>query len=454
MQTVETGVRGSYYIKTLGCPKNTADSETIEARLLDAGLVPARRSSEASVVVVNTCGFIESAKEESINELLRYSGRKVAGQKVIGAGCLTGRYGDEISLEIPELDAVVGVEAWDHIASIALDAEGHALPAWMPHRLQNTRSSAYIKISDGCSAPCTFCSIPKFKGLWRSKPADQVIAEARDLVAAGVRELVLVSQDSSAYGYDLGQRDALAPLLEQLLEAVPDVHWIRVMYVYPGHVTRRLIDVMQRDPRIARYIDIPLQHAHPEVLKRMRRPPASVTRRTLETLREAMPDVALRTAFIVGSPGETEEEFEYLLRFMEEFQFDRAGVFTYSQEEGTPMAAMADQVPARIKRQRLARAMKLQAKISLKRQQALVGQTLDVLVEGLAEGDGGKRRGLAMAGEAPGIDFAGRSYRDAPEVDGLVFGRGPARVGDIVRVRVTQALEHDLVAEVIAAETK
>lgn len=436
---------GRFFIKSLGCPKNTADSELIETRLLDAGMVPALRPSDAAVVIVNTCGFIDIAKEESIDALLRYSEHKRPRQKVIGAGCLTQRYGADITKEIPKLDAVVGVEAWNEIAEIAANGEGdESLPPWIPRRLTSqTRASTYLKIADGCSAPCTFCSIPTIKGLWRSKPEDAIVAEAKTLVASGVKELILVAQDTTAYGFDRQQRDALAPLIERILEAAPDLRWVRLMYAYPGHVTDRMIDLMRREPRVANYIDIPLQHAHPAVLQRMKRPAPSVTRKTLEKLRTAIPDVAIRTAFIVGSPGETNDEFQELLDFMESFEFDRVGVFTYSQEEGTPLAEAPDQLPERVKRQRLARAMRLQQRISLKRQQTLVGRTLDVLVEGTAAASIEK-------GDAPAdVDFVGRSYRDAPEVDGYVFATGRAEPGEMVSVRIKRALDHDLVGELV-----
>ena len=302
----------------------------------------------------------------------------------------------------------------------------------LPRRARG--ASAYLKIADGCSAPCSFCTIPSIKGPWRSKPVEQIVHEARELVDQGVQEIVLIAQDTTAYGYDRGERDALASLIERLLEEVPELPWLRVMYAFPGRVTPRLVETMARYPQICHYLDLPLQHAHPAVLARMRRPSIDVARNTVWRLREAMPDVAIRTAFIVGFPGETEEEFQTLLDFVEEMRFDRVGVFTYCREAGTPAAAMPDQIPEEVKEERRAQVMELQQRISLEKNQALVGRELDVLIEGAGDGIS-----------------VGRTYRDAPEVDGLVIVHGEWPVNAMLRVRITGAMEYDLLGEVIGA---
>ena len=292
--------------------------------------------------------------------------------------------------------------------------------------------SAYLKIADGCDRPCTFCIIPAIKGAHRSKPVERVIAEARDLVAHGVQEIVLVAQDTTAFGWDWGQRDALAPLVDELCTQVDGLKWLRLMYAYPGHVTPRLIETMARYPLVLHYIDVPLQHAHPETLRRMKRPNIVVARKMLDDLRAAMPDLAIRTTFIVGFPGETNEEFNTLLEFLEEQQFDRVGVFEFSREEGTPSATMADPVATKTKRHRRERAMALQQKISLAKNKKWIGREIDVLVEGVGDG----------------VSIA-RSYRDAPEVDGVVIVEDELPLGNFERVKITNAIEYDLVGEKI-----
>lgn len=427
-----------YHLVTLGCPKNVADSEQLERLLQRSRHEPVDDPDAADVLLVNTCGFIDQAKEESINAVLALAARKRPGQRLVVAGCLTQLHGPELAREIPEIDHVFGVEQWERVAAVA----GPVVPLRPvqepPYDIPETtrpgppRVSAYLKISDGCNAPCTFCIIPTIKGRFRSLPPPKVVEEARRLVALGARELVLVAQDSTAYGEDLGLRDGLAGLLELLSGEVPPDVWIRVMYAYPGRVSERLIRAMAEVPQVVHYLDMPLQHGSPAVLRRMHRPSKAVALRNIRELRAAMPDMALRTAFIVGYPGETEEEFQELLDFVEEARFDRVGVFTYSPQAGTPAAREAGRVPERVKRQRRRRLMELQRRISLERNREQVGRELDVLVESL-----------------PGEDalFVGRSYRDAPEVDGVVVCRGRAEPGQRVRVRVTEALEHDLVAE-------
>jgi ribosomal protein S12 methylthiotransferase len=393
-----------------------------------AGHVPVDRPSSADLLVVNTCGFIDASKEESINAVLELAAEKRPGQQLVVAGCLTQLYGDELGHEIPEVDHVFGVNQWTRVAALAGGALRGTYDIPFEGPLGSRRVSAYLKISDGCNAPCTFCIIPTIKGRFTSVAAGELVRRARELVAEGARELVLVAQDSTAYGEDLGRRDSLPDLLRLLADAVPGT-WLRLMYAYPGRVSPRLVRAMAEIPEVVPYLDMPLQHGSVPVLKRMRRPTnMAMVRRTLAELREAMPEIALRTSLIVGFPGETEEEFGGLLDFVREVRFDHVGVFTYSPQERTPAAAMPGQIPERIKRARRAAVMKLQQGISLEKNQAFIGRELDVLVE---------------ATSAPDL-AAGRSYRDAPEVDGSVRVLGAAQPGEVVRVRVTAAEPYDL----------
>ncbi|MGD9145406.1 MAG: 30S ribosomal protein S12 methylthiotransferase RimO, partial [Anaerolineae bacterium] len=388
------------------------------------------------------------AREESLGELRDLAGQKRDDQVLIAAGCLSQRWGDALLDRVPGIDALLGTRRWSEIDALVRELwDGQAWRRESPlarlgdpllltdaeqYRVARQGISAYLKIADGCSAPCAFCAIPLIKGPAASRPVGAVVEDAVDLVRQGVKEIILIAQDTSAYGRDLGERDALPGLIEAILEAAPALHWLRLMYAYPGHVSPRLIEVMASDPHLCRYLDLPLQHAHTDTLRRMRRP-ASVkrTRQLIADLRAAMPDVALRTSFIVGYPGETEREFEALVDFVAEIRFDRVGVFVYSPEEGTPAADLPDPVPAEVKAERYDRLMSLQQEISLEINQAQVGRSLDVLVEG--QGDG-----LSV----------GRSYRDAPEIDGMVLIPGDLPLGKIVPVRITGAMEYDLVGEV------
>jgi ribosomal protein S12 methylthiotransferase len=440
-----------YYLLTLGCAKNVADSDGIGALLDQSGYSSSAQAEEADVLIVNTCGFLQASRDESLTALRELGERKREGQVLVAAGCLISRYGQVVQREVPQVDGVIDAGRWlalprfiDHLKSHQTTgtdwlAEAYAgLPAdqisarsvvkRLPRSAQGP--SAFLKIADGCDRPCTFCIIPAIKGAHRSKPVEEVIAEARDLTAQGVKEIVLVAQDTTAYGWDWGQRDALATLIERLGTEVDGLDWLRLMYAYPGHVTPRLIQAMARSPKFVHYIDVPLQHAHPETLKRMKRPNIVVTRQMLDALRAAMPDLTIRTTFIVGFPGETEAEFEELLRFLEEQQFDRVGVFEYSKEEGTPAALLEHQVKPKVQARRRQRALELQQKISLARNKRFIGRELDVLVEGTGDGVS-----------------IGRSYRDAPEVDGVVIVQKELPVGVLTRVRATGAMEYDLMAE-------
>ncbi len=429
-----------YHIVTLGCAKNVADSERIARVLGDGAHHEVPRPSEADVIIVNTCGFIDASKEESVNTILELASEKRDGQQLVVAGCLTALHGAELRAEVPEIDAVFGAEDWTGISAYAQTVVPVALeepPFHIPETTLSRRPSAYLKISDGCNAPCTFCIIPKMKGKLHSTPADEIVAEAQRLAAQGVREIVLVAQDSTDYGRDLGLRDALPDLLERLSAAVPEVPWLRIMYAYPGHVTRRLAETMARLPNVARYIDIPLQHGSESVLRRMKRPSnTGMVREMLATLREAMPDIAIRTTFIVGYPGETEAEFAELLAFVREMAFDHVGCFTFSPQSESPAAHEPDPVPERVKKRRQRQLMEVAQQVSLIKNRAMAGREIDVLVESSSTSREGYDAGFVV----------GRSYRDAPEVDGLVLLEGDFAPGDFVRARVTQALAYDLVA--------
>ena len=422
-----------YHLVTLGCAKNTVDSMRLERALRHARHQATASFDEADLLLVNTCGFIDDAKDESLEVIAELNEARRPDQQLYVLGCLTQIAEEEVRRAVPAVDATFGVEAWDAVAaSLGSGSPDFDIP--QPDPLP-AGPSAYLKISDGCDRPCTFCIIPTIKGRMHSEPDDWLIAEARALAGAGVRELVLVAQDSTAYGEDRAQRDGLAELLERLAGAVPEVRWLRLMYAYPGRVTPRLAETMARLPNVAPYLDMPLQHGSPSVLKRMRRPSLRVARRSLATLREAMPDAALRTTFIVGFPGETEEEFEELLDFVEEQRFDHVGAFTYSPQTGTPAADLGEAVPHEVAAERYGRLMELAQQISMERNRELVGSELEVLIESdePSEQEDGSRF------------VVGRSYRDAPEVDGLAFVRGEYASGEFVRVRVDTALPYDLV---------
>jgi ribosomal protein S12 methylthiotransferase len=444
-----------FALLTLGCTKNQVDSEAMRALLVGAGHHPVDAADDADLLIVNTCGFIESAKQESVDTLLELAETKQPGQKLIATGCLVERYGQELAGEINELDALLGARNWASVPSLverlssvepgnSLGLVELAPPGLidleMPRRISRG-PSAYVKISDGCNQRCAFCAIPSMKGRLRSKSPELILREVGELVEQGVKEVVLVSQDSTNYGRDLGLQDrGLADLLVAITDRYPGLPWIRLMYAYPAHVTDRLLRVIAEREQICSYIDMPLQHTHPAVLRRMRRPHRHVDE-VVGWLRERVPDLTLRTTFIVGFPGESNEEFDHLLESVDRLRFDRVGVFTYSDEEGTAAYQREGQVAKRIKEARRRMLMKLARRRSLERNRALVGTPIDVLVEG--SGQLGQRSVLV-----------GRSRRDAPEVDGLVFLHGRADVGDLVRARVVQALEYDLVAVVEPAKDR
>ncbi len=440
----------TFHITSLGCSKNTVDSDSMALLLGRAGYQPAQGPEQADVLIVNTCGFIAPAREESYRVLNELAAQKRPDQLLIAAGCLTQRYGAEVARHVPGLDGILGTRRWMDILEVvrSLREEAHPRPLYhLPEaptvgrdergvpRLSMQGNSAYLKIADGCRRPCAFCAIPIIKGTAVSRPLESILQEARLLRDNGVREIILIAQDTTDYGHDLGMKDGLATLLERMTAAIPDVDWIRVMYAFPGYVTERLIEVMASSPQILPYLDMPLQHAHPAVLRRMRRPAnPDWVRRILEKMRRAMPGLALRTTFIVGYPGETEAEFSTLLAFIREMRFDRAGAFQFSFEEGTASASLPDDIPPEVKQARWERLMETQQRISLERNQTFIGRTLKVLIEGQGE----------VEGSGAPISL-GRSYRDAPEIDGLVLVEGAHPIGEMVSVHITDALAYDLI---------
>ncbi len=476
-----------YHLITLGCPKNKVDSDGIEMLLRDAHYRPTEVAQHADVLIVNTCGFLEAAKEESIGVLQELGRRKRRDQVLIAAGCLAQRNGDEVLRRVPRVDGLLGTRRWMEVVELVQQirgggAQGNAEQSGKSARALQRYSllgdpdvafdlatprppvaagSAYLKISDGCNAPCAFCTIPSFKGKLRSRPLEAIVDEAQALAAAGARELVIVAQDTTDYGRDRGEPNSLPRLLHALCSRSDDrMRWVRLMYAYPGHVSDELIETMATQEKILPYLDMPLQHGDPRTLRRMFRPSRMETVYDhLSKLRAAMPNIALRTTMIVGYPGETEEEFQGLLDFVRAAEFDKMGAFRFSPEPGTPSFTQADPVPDALKDERWARLMEVQQPISLRRNQAQVGKLLDVLIEG--EGEVAEAKGKAGArgkqgqngGRAPLL--LGRSYRDAPEVDGLVLipGAGGAQPGDLLRVHINGAMEYDLVGEPLAVET-
>jgi ribosomal protein S12 methylthiotransferase len=443
-----------FHLVSLGCAKNTVDSDSMAQVLAVAGYRGSDTPEGADVLIVNTCGFIGPAKEESISVLRDLARDKSDKQLLIAAGCMSQRYGEEMRTWVPALDGVIGTRRWMDIVELitrlrarddreplyhlpddarTVGTDEHGIP-----RISRQGGSAYLKVADGCRRPCAFCAIPLIKGKAVSRPIESIVAEARMLEKQGVHEIILIAQDTTDYGHDLGDRDGLAHLLEAIAKGAPGIDWLRVMYAFPGCVSNRLIDTMASLPQVLHYLDIPLQHGHPDTLKRMRRP-ADIdwVRRTVGKMRDRMPDLAIRSTFIVGYPGETAAEFKALMKFIEEMEFDRVGVFTYSFEPGTESAGLKDSVPQKVKEERRDRLMALQQGISLRKNQACVGKTLRILVEG--EGDGVS---------------VGRSYRDAPEVDGLVIVDGKLPVGKMVDVNITGAMPYDLSATIVGGKQK
>ena len=433
---------------SLGCDKNLTDSERMLGLLRREGYEFTDDETEAEVIVVNTCSFIGDAKEESVNTLLEMAEYKKTGvcRVLLAAGCLAQRYRQEILDEIPEVDGVIGTTAYDHIGQVLREAlEGRRslcleeisrLPSMESPRIVTTGGYyAFLKIAEGCGKHCTYCIIPSLRGSYRSYPMEQLEEEARQLAASGVKELILVAQETTLYGVDLYGKKTLPQLLRRLCR-IGGIQWIRVLYCYPEEITQELIDVMAEEEKICHYLDIPIQHASDAILKRMgRRTTQQQLREMIDRLRRQIPDIALRTTLISGFPGETQEDHEELMRFVDEMEFDRLGVFAYSQEEDTPAAGFPDQIPEEVKQRRRGEIMELQQEIAFAHSQDKAGQVLEVMIEG------------KLADENA---YAGRTYMDAPGVDGYIFVNTPLELmsGDFVRVRVTGAAEYDLIGEI------
>ena len=432
---------------SLGCDKNLVDSEMMLGMLQEKGFSFTDDETEADIAVVNTCCFIGDAKEESINTLLELSELKESGQLkgLIAAGCLAQRYKEEIQAEIPQVDAIIGTTAIDSIVAAVeeiLAGKGcnhyqdiNAKPVTDKKRVMTTGGHfAYLKIAEGCGKHCTYCIIPKVRGNFRSVPMESLLAEARALADNGVKELILVAQETTLYGMDLYGKKCLPDLLHELAK-IPGIYWIRILYCYPEEITDELIEAIATEPKVCHYLDIPIQHGADLVLKRMgRRTNQQELRDIIEKLRDRIPDICLRTTLISGFPGETQEDYEELYRFVNEMEFDRLGVFPYSQEEDTPAALMSDQIPEEVKLQRRDELMELQQEIAFEKAEDMIGQVLTVMIEGkVADED----------------TYVARTYRDAPNVDGFLFLNTTASLmtGDFVKVQVVDANEYDLIGE-------
>ena len=435
---------------SLGCDKNLVDSEVMLGLLAKEGYQMVDDEQEADVIVINTCCFIHDAKEESIQTILEMAQYKEEGRlkALIVTGCLAQRYQQEILDEIPEVDAVLGTTAYTEIAQAieeALEGKGkvttedlNALPLTDPHRIVTTGGHyAYLKIAEGCGKHCTYCIIPKLRGDYRSVPMERLIAEAKDLAEQGVRELILVAQETTLYGKDLYGEKSLYRLLKELCR-IDGIRWIRILYCYPEEIDDSLIQVIKEEKKICHYLDLPIQHASDEVLRRMgRRTSKEQLKAVIGKLREEIPDICLRTTLITGFPGETKEQHEELMEFVDEMEFDRLGVFTYSPEEDTPAAEMPDQIPEEIKEERQAELMELQQDIAFDAAENMIGKEVLVMVEGKVADENA---------------YVGRTYKDAPGVDGLIFINTEEELmsGDFAKVKVTGALEYDLIGELLS----
>lgn len=434
---------------SLGCDKNLVDSEVMIGLLADKGYQMTDDETQADVIVINTCCFIHDAKEESIQTILEMAEYKKTGtlKALIVTGCLAQRYQEEIMEEIPEVDEVLGTTSYDKIVDAIQEAlEGKsgvriedidALPLPDTKRLVTTGGHfAYLKIAEGCDKHCTYCIIPKIRGNYRSVPMERLVKEARDLAEDGVKELILVAQETTIYGTDLYGEKSLHRLLRELCK-IDGIRWIRILYCYPEEIDDSLIQVMKEEPKICHYLDLPIQHASTEILRRMgRRTSREDLEEIIGKLRREIPDIAIRTTLITGFPGETKEQHEELMDFVDQMEFDRLGVFTYSPEEGTPAAQMEDQIPEEVKEDRQAELMELQQEIAFDLAEDMIGREVLVMIEGKVADENA---------------YVGRTYKDAPNVDGLIFVNTDEELmsGDFARVKVTGAAEYDLIGELM-----
>lgn len=435
---------------SLGCDKNLVDTEVMLGMLAEHGHQMVDSEELADVIVVNTCCFIHDAKEESIQTILEMAEYKNTGtcKALIVTGCLAQRYKQEILDEIEEVDAVLGTTSYDKIIEAIQEAlAGHrslemthidALPEVSSKRLVTTGGHfAYLKIAEGCDKHCTYCIIPKIRGNFRSVPMERLIQEAKDLVEQGVKELILVAQETTLYGKDLYGEKSLPKLLKELCK-IGGLRWIRILYCYPEEITDELIQVIKEEDKICDYLDLPIQHASNDILKRMgRRTSKEQLMEIVEKLRREIPDIALRTTLITGFPGETQEQHEELMAFVDEMEFDRLGVFTYSPEEDTPAATFAEQIDESVKEDRQADLMELQQEIAFELAEDMIGKEVLVMIEGKVADENA---------------YVGRTYKDAPNVDGLIFVESEEELmsGDFAKVKVTGALEYDLIGEIVS----
>ena len=436
------------FFSSLGCDKNLVDSEVMLGRLSEAGYTFTDDEDDAEAVVINTCCFIHDAKEESINTILHFAERKKQGKlkTILVTGCLAQRYKDEIRKEIPEVDAVLGTLAIDFVVkAMQLSQEGAPVdfmedinrsPIIGKKRINTTGGYfAYLKIAEGCDKHCTYCIIPKVRGSFRSVPKEELIEQARELAEQGIKELILVAQETTVYGTDLYGKKTLPELLKELCR-IKDLHWIRLMYCYPEELTEELLQTIKDEPKICHYLDIPIQHASDTILKRMgRRTTQQEIRDIVEKARELIPDICLRTTLITGFPGETKEDFEETYRFVNEMEFDRLGVFTYSPEEDTPAAKFDNQIQERVKKKRRNELMELQQEIAFEKAASMKGTVLEVMIEGKIEEDS---------------VYVARTYKDAPDVDGYVFVNTDRDLmsGDFVKVVITGSHDYDMIGEI------
>lgn len=440
---------------SLGCDKNLVDTEMMLGLLNKDGYTFTDDENEADIVLVNTCCFINDAKEESVNTILEMAELKKEGRcrALIVTGCMAQRYKEEIMEEIPEVDAVLGTSTYDEISGVlkkTLSGEEHIacfhelslLPEVKAKRLVTTGGHyAFLKIAEGCDKRCTYCIIPSLRGPYRSVPMDQLLEQAEELAEQGVKELILVAQETTLYGVDLYGKKMLPALLKKLA-GIAGIQWIRIQYCYPEEITEELIHVIKTEEKVCHYLDIPIQHASDKILKRMnRKTTLEEIKKNIGHLRTEIPDIALRTTLISGFPGETKEDHEILMEFVDEMEFERLGVFAYSAEEDTPAASFPDQVPQEVKEERRDAIMELQQEIAFEKSENMTGRILEVMIEGKVADENA---------------YVGRTYMDAPNVDGLIFVNGdePLMSGDFCRVKVTGALDYDLIGELCDESAK
>lgn len=442
-------IPNTFHLISLGCAKNLVDSQGLWSLLSQRGFTLVEDPNRAEFIIINTCGFIHDARQESLQALQEFSENKRRGQKLIAAGCLTERYRAELLESVPGIDGLMGTRDLADILPLMQTLNKHSQPhseVYFPEHAHIVNhpdlpgymiqgGSSYLKIADGCRRSCAFCAIPGIKGTLTSRPKEDILKDAHALQVAGIQEINIIAQDVTDYGQDFGLQDGLPNLLADLLPVIPHIPWVRLLYTYPGYFSDRLIDMMVEFPQLLPYLDIPLQHADPKVLQSMRRPSdVDWVRHTVAKMRAKLPDLVIRTTFIVGFPGESEHSFQVLKDFLEEMQFDHVGVFTYSIENGTSAQILGDPIPQEVKEARRQELMTLQAGISYQKNQKLCGKVLNMLVEGVDQENG---------------VLIGRTYRDAPEIDGLVIAEGTGKVGDLLPVRITAAMQHDLFGQVL-----